>query len=91
MVIRDFSKLSMLAEGGEGMIYEYKGKAVKCYKPHVDLAKKQRKIKLLMSKILPPEVVCPIEEVLDKKKQFVGYVMEKVQGEEFRMLSNKKG
>lgn len=90
MMIRDFSKLSMLAEGGEGMIYEYKGKAVKCYKSHVDLAKKQRKIKLLMSKILPPEVVCPIEEVLDKKKQFVGYVMEKVQGEEFRMLSNKK-
>lgn len=90
MMIRDFSKLTVLAEGGEGTIYEYKKQVLKCYKPGVDLAQKQRKVKLLMSKSLPKEVVCPLEEVLDKKKRFVGYTMEKVQGEEFRMLSNKR-
>ena len=90
MIIRDFTKLPLLAEGGEGLLYRYKGMVIKCYKPCVDLAAKQRKVQLLMSKTLPKEVVCPKEEVLDKKKQFVGYAMQAVSGEEFRMLSNKK-
>lgn len=90
MIIRDFAKLLLLAEGGEGWIYEYKGLAIKRYKPCVDLAAKRRKVQLLMGKALPAEVVCPKEEVLDRKRQFVGYAMKKVLGEEFRMLSNKK-
>ena len=33
MIIRDFTKLPLLAEGGEGLLYRYKGMVIKCYKP----------------------------------------------------------
>lgn len=84
------SKLPILAEGGEGIIYEYNSKLIKFYKSNVDKVSKEKKIKLLMQKSLPSEVIAPIDIVYDNHKQFIGYVMEKIDGEEFKKLSNKK-
>ncbi len=91
MVLKsNVSRLPVLAEGGEGIIYEYGNKLIKTYKPHVNMSTKERKIKLLMTKNLPAEVISPIDIVYDSKNHFVGYVMDKVDGEEFKKLSNKK-
>ena len=90
MQIRDLSKLPPIAEGGEGIIYEYHNSVVKIYKPCVNLSSKQKKVQLLIHKTLPQEVICPIEEVFDRKKRFIGYRMNRAGGEEFKKLSNKK-
>lgn len=77
-------------EGGEGYIYEYNGKIIKTFKPHVDISAKQRKVNALMKSALPKEVIAPIDEVLDMNGKFTGYCMEKVTGEDFKRLSNRK-
>lgn len=83
--------LSLFAEGGEGIIYEYKGLLLKIYKENVvDIQKKYRKIKNLLSMTLPPEIVGPMDIVVDKKDNFIGYSMNKVEGQDFKRLSNKK-
>lgn len=80
-----------LAEGGEGIIYEYGKKSViKIYKPHINLVAKQQKIQTLIKANLPKEVVKPTDCVFDRKQRFIGMVMPKVQGEDFKKLSNKK-
>lgn len=79
-----------LAEGGEGFIYELKGVIVKIYKDHVNKEEKRKKIEILMKKQLPLAVVKPLDTVVDEKGNFIGYSMEKVEGEEFKKLSNKK-
>ena len=90
MIMRDLSKLLPIAEGGEGIIYEYDNAVVKIYKSCVNLSSKQKKVQLLMQKVLPPQVICPVEEVFDNRKNFIGYLMNRACGEEFRKLSNKK-
>ena len=90
MMIQDLSKLLPIAEGGEGIIYEYGHSVIKIYKPCVNISSKQKKVQLLIKKTLPPQVICPIEEVFDSKKNFIGYLMNRACGEEFRKLSNKK-
>lgn len=90
MKIRNIMQLPVLAEGGEGILYDCHGEALKWYKPCVNLDAKRRKVQLLMKEKLPPEAVCPVEEVFDRKGNFAGYTMKKVLGEEFRMLSNKR-
>lgn len=80
-----------LAEGGEGIIYEYgKQSVIKLYKPHIDKNIKQQKIQALINANLPAEVVKPTDLVFDKKNRFIGMLMPKVQGEDFKRLSNKK-
>lgn len=79
-----------LAEGGEGYIYEYNGKILKIFKPHIDLSIKGRKIDTLMNASLPKSVITPIDIVLDIQGNFIGYYMEKVVAEEFKRLSNRK-
>lgn len=79
-----------LTEGGEGIIYEWNHKIFKIYKPVVDLKSKQKKVQMLMKKSLPEEVVVPRDIVTDKKGKFTGYMMDKVEGDEFKRLSNKK-
>lgn len=90
MVIQDLSKLLPIAEGGEGIIYEYYNSVIKIYKPCVNLSSKQKKVQLLIQKALPPQVICPVEEVFDRRKNFIGYLMNRACGEEFKKLSNKK-
>lgn len=90
MTIHDLSKLPPIAEGGEGIIYEYGNSVIKIYKPCVNLSSKQKKVQLLIQKNLPPQVICPVTEVFDRKKNFIGYLMNRACGEEFRKLSNKK-
>lgn len=90
MMIQDLSKLLPIAEGGEGIIYEYGDSVVKIYKSCVNLSFKQKKVQLLIQKALPPQVICPVEEVFDNRKNFIGYLMNRACGEEFRKLSNKK-
>jgi hypothetical protein len=84
-----FLKQTPLAEGGEGIIYEYNDSIIKIYKSNVDKNEKLKKIQLLMSKQLPSNVISPIDIVYNKN-QFVGFMMNKVEGEEFKRLSNKK-
>lgn len=80
-----------LAEGGEGIIYEVgKTTVVKIYKSHIDLLSKERKARLLMKAVLPAEVIKPKDVVTDNKGKFIGIVMDKVSGEDFKRLSNKK-
>lgn len=79
-----------LTEGGEGAIYEYKGKIVKVFKPHIDLSAKERKVNALVKMALSKAVVKPVDSVTDNNGRFIGYCMEKVTGEEFKRLSNKK-
>lgn len=79
-----------LTKGGEGFIYEYNGKIIKTFKPHIDIAAKERKINELMKARLPQAVIKPIDTVLDMHGRFIGYSMEKVIGEEFKRLSNRK-
>lgn len=79
-----------LTEGGEGYIYEYNGKIIKTFKPHIDIAAKKRKVNTLMKANLPQAVIKPIDTVLDARGKFIGYCMETVLGEEFKRLSNRK-
>lgn len=79
-----------LTEGGEGFLYEYDGKMIKIFKPHIDLAAKERKIHALMKTHLPKEVITPIDSVVDRRGRFIGYCMEKAGGEEFKRLSNRR-
>ena len=83
-----------LTEGGEGTIYLEQGQLLKIYKPVVNLQAKQRKIQLLIEKArekaLPPEVVGPRQIVVNPRGAFIGFSMERVDGEEMRQLANRK-
>ncbi len=79
-----------LAEGGEGIIFECKGMILKVYKNFINKAEKLKKIERLINKQLSPSIIPPIEVAYNTKGQFIGYLMKKVTGEEFKMLSNKK-
>ena len=86
----DITSRTPLTEGGEGFIYEYNGKIIKTFKPHIDIAAKERKVNALIKTNLPQAVIKPIDTVLDMRGRFIGYSMEKVIGEEFKRLSNRK-
>ena len=86
----DTTNRTPLTEGGEGAIYECNGKIVKVFKPHIDLSAKERKVNALVKLALPKAVVTPIDSVTDNRGRFIGYYMDKVTGEEFKRLSNRK-
>jgi len=86
----DTTTRTPLTEGGEGYIYEHNRKIIKTFKPHIDIAAKERKVNALMKARLPKAVIMPIDTVLDMRARFIGYCMEKVSGEEFKRLSNRK-
>lgn len=87
----DINGKTPFAEGGEGVIYEYGEKSVvKIYKQHIDLVAKQQKVETLIKANLPKEVIKPTDCVFDRKQRFIGMVMPKVNGEDFKRLSNKK-
>ena len=79
-----------LAEGGEGIIYDNGATVIKIYKPHINLKSKQNRIKALINTSLPKEVIKPIDVVTDSRGKFIGMVMPKISGEDFKKLSNKK-
>jgi serine/threonine protein kinase len=83
-------KQTPMTEGGEGIIFEYQDKIIKIYKDSVNKKEKLEKIKKLMGKKLPSNVVIPLDIVQNNKSKFMGYLMEKVNGEELKKLSNKK-
>lgn len=86
----DTTTRTPLTEGGEGYIYEHNGKIIKTFKPHIDITAKERKVNALMKTSLPKAVITPIDTILDMRGRFIGYCMEKVSGEEFKRLSNRK-
>ena len=86
----DTTTRTPLTEGGEGYIYEHNGKIIKTFKPHIDIAAKERKVNALMKTTLPKAVITPIDTVLDMRGRFIGYCMERVIGDEFNRLSNRK-
>lgn len=90
MEIRNISSLKILTEGGEGVIYEYGNNVIKIYKPSVNIASKRKKIKTLISKKLPSSVIGPIEEVFDGRGKFIGFLMKRIDGNDFKKLSAKK-
>lgn len=86
----DNTNKTPLTEGGEGIIYEVGDKIIKIYKPVVNMASKKNKVQMLMQKRLPKEVIQPLDEVVDKKGKFIGFSMDKVNGDELKCLSNNK-
>jgi len=79
-----------LAEGGEGVIFEYNNQILKIFKDTVDKKEKFEKVKRLIGKNLPKNVIKPLEVLYNEKSQFIGYSMAKIAGEEFKRLTNKK-
>ena len=93
MIIDDkILKQSPLAEGGEGILYEDSANntIIKIYKDSVNKKEKQIKVDKLIKMSLPNNVIKPNELVFDRKNNFIGYVMNRVKGEDFKKLSNKK-
>lgn len=86
----DCTNKTPLTEGGEGMIYESNGRIIKIYKSGINMKSKKNKVQMLINKSLPKEVISPKEVVVDKSGKFIGFSMEKVEGEEFKKLTNKK-
>jgi serine/threonine protein kinase len=86
-------KSSLLFEGGEAKIYDCPGdnnKVLKIYLDKVDFVSKESKVKLLLSKVLPKNVIGPLEIITDLNGKFIGYIMKKVNGgERFKELTNK--
>lgn len=89
-IVFDCTGKTPLTEGGEGIIYDLNGKIIKIYKPTVNIKSKKNKIQMLIKKNLPKEVVIPKDLVIDKKGNFIGFYMDKVEGEEFKKLTNRK-
>lgn len=85
----EINKLNQLAEGGEGIIYEYGSDILKTYKSHVNISSKEKKVNALLKKSLPREVVVPKEAVYCNGK-FIGYIMPRVEGDEIKTFTNKK-
>ena len=84
----DPTKYTLLAEGGEGQVFEYgTDQVIKVYKSGVDLAAKERKVNALLSLSLPAEVVSPNDIALDRRGRFIGYSMQRVEGEEIGRAS----
>ncbi len=93
MIIFDERKhqKDLIAEGGEGKIYLYgQNQVIKVYKGNVNKIDKLEKLKVIMSKNLPGNVVKPIKLIYNPKKQFIGFSMKRIIGEELRMLASKK-
>jgi serine/threonine protein kinase len=78
-----------LVEGGEGYIYEKNNKIWKIFKNTVNLSEKESKLKLLISKKLPNNIIKPLD-LIYKNNKFVGYVMNKIDGDELKRLTNRK-
>lgn len=89
-MLLDIQNLNYITEGGEGIIYSYKDNIVKQYKPHVNIAEKKQKIQALINAALPLCVIAPTDVVYDSNGKFIGYIMPRVKGEDFKKLSNKK-
>ena len=90
MITFDCTNKTPLAEGGEGIIYELNGEIIKIYKPVVNIKSKENKVRLLINKSLPKEVISPKDIVVNRNNKFIGFSMDKVEGEEFKKLTNKK-
>ena len=86
----DCTNKTPLTEGGEGVIYELNGQIIKIYKPVVNIKSKKNKVQMLIKKSLPKEVISPKDIVVDKSGKFIGFSMDKVEGEELKKLTNKK-
>lgn len=93
-IVYDCAGKTPLAEGGEGIIYEYNRQVIKIYKPVVNLQSKQNKVQMLIQKScsgqFPREAVCPKDTVVDRNGAFIGFSMERVEGEEIKKLANRK-
>ena len=91
MIIEDrILKQTPLAEGGEGIIHEYNNLIIKIYKDNVNKTEKLEKLKRLMSKNLPSNIIKPLDIIFNSRQQFLGYSMQKIEGEDFKRLGNKK-
>ena len=86
----ELNQLNRLTEGGEGIIYEYGNDILKIYKSNVNMTSKEKKVKALLEKSLPPEVVGPKELAYDSNNKFIGYIMPRAEGDEIKSFTNKK-
>ena len=87
----DLTNKDILGTGGEGTVFQAPtaNKVIKVYHKDQLTVDKQNKIENYPTG-LPANVISPIEPVWNRSKHIIGYVMDKVDGEEFYSLSNKK-
>jgi tRNA A-37 threonylcarbamoyl transferase component Bud32 len=85
------SSIPMLIEGGEAKIYDYTPeKLIKIFKPHIDIARKEKKVTMLLTSHLPASVVAP-EEIVTINGKFAGYIMPRVRdAEQIHQLVKRK-
>jgi len=81
----------IIGQGGEAIVYQapHKHKVIKVYHKDQLTVDKQNKIENYPSG-LPTNVISPSEPVYNGRQQIIGYMMNKVEGQEFYFLSNKK-
>ena len=88
---KSLKSFSLLAEGGEGWIYDYStSKVLKIFKESVNKNEKEIKIQSLLKLSLPDEVCKPIHLAYDSKGDFCGYTMKKLHCYDLRQVSSKK-
>jgi len=80
---------NQIAEGGEGILYDYKGSVLKIYKDTVDKDIKKRRLEKLITKSLTSNIVKP-NDLANLKNSFAGFTMSKIEGEEIKKICNKK-
>jgi len=83
---------SILGEGGEGIAYAVDGeRVVKIFdRDHLSLHR-QEKVTLLASRAIRREGICaPTAVVTNMSGEFVGYMMPKARGSEFRVIMNPR-
>jgi H/ACA ribonucleoprotein complex subunit 3 len=84
------SNKDIIGQGGEAIVYQAQNNTVvKVYHKDQLTSDKQNKIKNYPSN-LPSNVISPTEPVYNGRNQIIGYIMNKVNGEEFYSLSNTK-
>ena len=88
----DPSAATLLTEGGEGKIYKWRQSVIKRFHPSVDLNDKKQKVAWLIAHAmdLPSNLCLPKAFVVDGNGQFIGYVMDRISGEDISKLSSKK-
>lgn len=82
---KEFANLPLITEGGEAKIYSYGNgtSAIKIYKPHVNISRKEQKVKRFIKANFPSKILAPKDEVLIDN-QFRGNLM--VWGEDTEII-----
>jgi serine/threonine protein kinase len=90
MIIDKRTLKKQIAEGGEGLIYDYGTDVLKIYKDTINKPLREEKLKILLNIKVNERIIMPKDLIYDKSGNFLGFSMRKIQGETFKNLSSKK-